>query len=188
MVGDSTPVDAGRACWRLRTGVDRNALYLVAGGVSFLAVFAVVRGLGHSPGSVGRLINLGTAVALLALVPFIVAIYMAACEGIVKLCTDGLHVRVGFLVNATIAYCNIDVVDGPVQRPQSTYGVSPSYRQRELSLGRLDRAVEISLKRRMRIGTGWLFPFLRINRIWLGVAEPESLIRALRVRQQAVRA
>ena len=185
MASDSAPVEADRASWRLRTGVDQNTLYLVAGGVLFLAVFAVVRALGHSPGSVGWLINLGTGVALVALVPFIVAIYMAAREGIVRLQPDGLYVRVGFLVNATIAYRNISVVGGPVQRPQATYGVSPSYRRRELSLGRLDRAVEISLRRRMRIGTRWLFPFLRIDRIWLGVSEPESLIRALRLRQQA---
>ena len=187
MAPDPAPLDVGSRRWRLSTGVDRNALYLLAGGVAMLAVFALVRALGNPAESVGRSVNMATAVALFALVPFVVAIYMAARDGFVELGTDELRLRVGFLVDIAIPYADIDLVGGPIPRPRSSYGVSPSYRRHEFSLGRLERAVEVALRRRVRMGTPWLFPFLRVDRIWLGVAEPEQLIAELRHRMQADR-
>ena len=185
MEPDPAPLDAGSRRWRLSTGVDRNSLYLLAGGVALLGVFALVRALGNPADSPGRSINLATAVALFALVPFIVAIYRAASEGFVELRATDLYLRVGFLVDTAIPYADIDLVGGPTPRPRSSYGVSPSYRRHEFSLGRLERAVEVGLRRRVRMGTRWLFPFLRVDRIWLGVAEPEQLIVELRDRMQA---
>ncbi len=184
MGSDPAAPSGGAPRWALQTGVDRNALYLIAGGVSMLAFFAMVRAMGNPDDSVGRTVNMATALALFALVPFIVAVYMAAREGFAALLAEGLHLRVGFLVNVTIPYEAIDLVGGPAPRPRSTYGVSPSYRRRELSLGRLERAVEITLHRRMRMGTPLLFPFLRVERLWLGVAEPERLLQELRQRMQ----
>lgn len=185
MAPEPAPLEVSARRWRLSTGVDRNALYLLAGGVAMLGVFALMRAVGNPEDSAGRSINLATAVALFALVPFIVAIYRAASEGFVELRADDLYLRVGFLVDTAIPYADIDLVGGPLQRPRSSYGVSPSYRRREFSLGRLERAVEVSLRRRVRMGTPWLFPFLKVDRVWLGVAEPERLIDELRRRTQA---
>lgn len=185
MAREPAPLDGSDRRWRLSTGVDRNALYLLAGGVALLGVFALMRAVGNPADSPGRSINLATAVALFAVVPFVVAIYRAASDGFVELRPTDLYLRVGFLVDTAIPYADIDLVGGPIQRPRSSYGVSPSYRRREFSLGRLERAVEVSLRRRIRMGTPWLFPFLRVDRVWLGVAEPEQLIAELRRRTQA---
>ena len=182
MAPEPAPLDTSGRRWRLSTGVDQNALYLLAGGVALLGVFALMRAVGTPADSPGRPINLATAVALFALVPFVVAIYRAARDGFVELRADDLYLRVGFLVDTAIPYGDIEAVGGPTPRPRSSYGVSPSYRRREFSLGRLDRAVEVSLRRRVRMGTPWLFPFLRVDRVWLGVAEPERLIAELRAR------
>ena len=182
MAPDPAPLDVGSRRWRLSTGVDRNALYLMAGGVALLACFALLRALGNPDDSTGRSVNLATAVALFAVVPFIVAIYRAASDGFVELRATDLYVRVGFLVDTAIPYADVDLVGGPIPRPRSSYGVSPSYRRHEFSLGRLERAVEVALRRRVRMGTPWLFPFLRVDRLWLGVAEPEQLIDELRAR------
>lgn len=187
MAPEPAPLDVSGRRWKLSTGVDRNALYLLAGGVAMLGVFALMRGVGSPADSPGRSINLATAIALFALVPFIVAIYRAARDGFVELRGTDLYLRVGFLVDTAIPYADIDLVGGPIARPRSSYGVSPSYRRREFSLGRLERAVEVCLHRRVRMGTPWLFPFLRVDRVWLGVAEPEQLIAELRERVQAVR-
>lgn len=187
MEPDPAPLDAGSRRWPLSTGVDRNALYLLAGGVAMLGFFALMRALGNPADSPGRSINLATAVGLFVLVPFVVAIYRAAREGSVELRATELYLRVGFLVDTAIPYADIDLVGGPISRPRSSYGVSPSYRRHEFSLGRLERAVEVSLRRRVRMGTPWLFPFLRVDRVWLGVAEPEQLIAELRKRVQADR-
>ena len=182
MAPEPAPLDASGRRWQLSTGVDRNALYLLAGGVALLGGFALMRAVGNPADSPGRSINLATAVALFAVVPFIVAIYRAASDGFVELRADDLYLRVGFLVDTAIPYADIDLVGGPIARPRSSYGVSPSYRRREFSLGRLERAVEVALRRRVRMGTPWLFPFLRVDRVWLGVAEPEQLIAELRSR------
>jgi hypothetical protein len=184
MAPEPAPLDVSGRRWRLSTGVDRNALYLLAGGVAMLGVFALMRAVGTPADAPGRSINLATAVALFAVVPFIVAIYRAASDGYVELRADALYLRVGFLVDTAIRYADIDLVGGPVARPRSSYGVSPSYRRREFSLGRLERAVEVALHRRVRMGTPWLFPFLKVDRIWLGVAEPEQLIAELRSRMR----
>ena len=185
MAPEPAPLETDARRWRLSTGVDRNALYFLAGGVALLGVFALMRAVGNPADSAGRSINLATAVALFALVPFIVAIYRAASDGFVELRPTDLYLRVGFLVDTAIPYADIDMVGGPTPRPRSSYGVSPSYRKREFSLGRLERAVEIGLRRRVRMGTPWLFPFLRVDRVWLGVAEPEQLIAELLARTQA---
>lgn len=187
MAREPAPLDMSGRRWKLSTGVDRNALYLLAGGVAMLGVFALMRGVGNPTDSPGRSINLATALALFALVPFVVAIYRAARDGYVELRADDLYLRVGFLVDTAIPYADIDLVGGPIARPRSSYGVSPSYRRHELSLGRLERAVEVCLHRRVRMGTPWLFPFLRVDRVWLGVAEPEQLITEIRERVQADR-
>ena len=184
MAPDPGPRAGDPRRWRLSTGVDRNALYLLAGGVTLLGVFALMRAVGNPPDSPGRSINLATAVATLAVVPFIVAIFRAAREGFVELRATDLYLRVGFLVDTAIPYADIDLVGGPIPRPRSSYGVSPSYRRHEFSLGRLERAVEVCMRRRVRMGTPWLFPFLRVDRVWLGVAEPEQLITELRSRVQ----
>jgi hypothetical protein len=182
MAHDPAPLEAGPRRWRLSTGVDRNALYLLASGVALLGSFSLLRAFGNAADSEGRSVNLVTALALFAVVPFVVAIYRAARDGFAELGDAELRLRVGFLVDAAIPYADIDLVGGPISRPRSTYGVSPSYRRHELSLGRLERAVEVTLRRRVRMGTPWLFPFLRVDRIWLGVAEPEQLIDELRAR------
>jgi hypothetical protein len=118
--------------------------------------------------------------ALGTLVPFIIAVYLAARNGYAELLDDGLRVRVGFLVNAFVPYDQIDVVSGPTKRSRAAYGVSPSYRRHELNLGLLESAVEVRLVRRRRMGTRWLFPFLRVRTLWLGVSEPARFIRELR--------
>ena len=126
--------------------------------MALLACFALLRALGNPDDSTGRSVNLATAVALFAVVPFIVAIYRAASDGFVELRATDLYVRVGFLVDTAIPYADVDLVGGPIPRPRSSYGVSPSYRRHEFSLGRLERAVEVALRRRVRMGTPWLFP------------------------------
>ena len=168
--------------WRIQAGVDRNAFYLIAGGVVLLALFAALRAFGNPEGSLGRSVNFATAGALFLTVPFIVAIYSAARDGFVEIRNAGLHIKIGFLVDTTIRYVDMDEIGGPTARPRSTYGVAPSYKRHEFSLGRLEQAVEIGLCRRVRMGTFWLFPFLHVERIWLGVLEPESLIQELQAR------
>ena len=117
MAPDPAPLDVGSRRWRLSTGVDRNALYLMAGGVALLACFALLRALGNPDDSTGRSVNLATAVALFAVVPFIVAIYRAASDGFVELRATDLYVRVGFLVDTAIPYADVDLVGGPIPRP-----------------------------------------------------------------------
>ena len=167
--------------WPIATGADRNSLVIIAGGVALIALFTLVRALGNEPESFGRSANLVTAIALGALVPFIIAVYLAARSGYAELLDDGLRVRVGFLVNAFVPYDDIDVVSGPTKRPRAAYGVSPSYRRHELNLGLLESAVEVRLRRRRRMGTRWLFPFLRVRTLWLGVSEPARFIEELRM-------
>ncbi len=168
--------------WPIATGADRNSVVIIAGGVALIALFTLVRALGNEPESFGRAANLVTAIALAALVPFIIAVYLAARNGFAEFLEDGLRVRVGFLVNAFVPYEQIDVVSGPTKRPRAAYGVSPSYRRHELNLGLLESAVEVRLLRRRRMGTGWLFPFLRVRTLWLGVSEPSRFIKELRTR------
>ena len=188
MAPEPAPLEVSGRRWQLSTGVDRNALYLLAGGVAMLGVFSLMRALGNPADSPGRSVNLATALALFAVVPFVVAIYRAARDGFVELRATDLYLRVGFLVDTAIPYADIDLVGGPIARPRSSYGVSPSYRRREFSLGRLEQAVEVSLRQRVRMGTPWLFPFLRVDRVWLGVAEPEQLIAELRQRMHEAHA
>ncbi len=171
--------------WPLGTGTDRNALLFIGGGVTLIALFSLVRGLGDTPESLGRTGNVVTGLALLAIVPFIVAVYFAARHGVAELKADGLRIRVGFLVNSLIPYETIDLVGGPTERPRRSYGVTPSYRRRELGLGVLTRAVEVRLRARRRMGTPLLFPFLRVQTLWLGVSEPERFIKELRKRIDA---
>jgi hypothetical protein len=187
MGSESSSPDAHAAPqrWPLRTGTDRNALVFIGGGVTLIALFTLMRGLADTPESVGRAGNVVTGLALLAIVPFIVAVYYAAREGVAELTVEGLRVRVGFLVNTVIPYEAIDLIGGPTERPRRSYGVTPSYRRRELALGVLTRAVEVRLRRHRRMGTPLLFPFLRVQTLWLGVSEPERFIDALRQRIDA---
>ena len=182
MSDDLATADEGAVRWQLQAGVDRNAFYLIAGGVVLLACFALLRAFGNPEGSPGRSVNFATAGALFLTVPLIVAIYGAARDGFVETSRGGLHVKIGFLVDTTIRYADMEFIGGPTPRPRSTYGVSPSYRRHEFSLGRLEKAVEIGLCRRVRMGTFLLFPFLFVERIWLGVSDPESLIQELQSR------
>ena len=168
--------------YELRTGVDFNAMALIGGGVALLSLFTLVRGLGNPEGSFGRTANVVTAIALLALLPFIYAVFAAARNGFLELGRDGMLLRVGFLVNARVPYEAIEAVSGPERRPKSSYGVSASYGRHELSLGQLSEAVEVSLVERRRVATRLLFPFLRVERLWIGVDDPKGLIRELRER------
>ena len=182
----SVPAEpAGPPRWPLQTGTDRNALVFIGGGVTLIALFSLVRGFADTPESLGRTANVATGLALLGLVPFIVAVYFAARHGIAELTDDGLRIRVGFLVNTVIPYDAIDLIGKPTERPRRSYGVTASYRRREFALGVLTRAVEVRLRARRRMGTPLLFPFLRVQTLWLGVSEPERFIAELRKRIDA---
>ncbi|MBM4436149.1 MAG: hypothetical protein FJ029_02705 [Actinobacteria bacterium] len=172
--------------FKLETGVEPNALFLIGGGVTLLALFTLARGLGDPPDSFGRSANVVTAIALGALVPFILAVYVAARDGLLELTADAMLVRVGFLLNARVLYQEIQAVGEPVKRPKSTYGLSVSYRRHELSAGRLSEAVEVTLARRRRMGTRLLFPFLTVSSVWLGVDDSRALIKELRARVRTV--
>ena len=70
MSDDLATADEGAVRWQLQAGVDRNAFYLIAGGVVLLACFALLRAFGNPEGSPGRSVNFATAVALFLTVPF----------------------------------------------------------------------------------------------------------------------